>query len=149
MFWKNKTNKDEGGDFDTTIDFTYETDDTRQAFRVTPLPGFSPLVVLEDKERRPLEVWNISEGGFCIVNEDTLKLGDERSVSMVFPVSRRRIFTSFKVIAVDEQGNLHCHFSKLSEKTAHIIYRYVLEVQKRCIQQGEPLEATHREESGE
>lgn len=126
MFWKKKN--------DNIIDLDYETDDKRNAYRVVPLKDFAPVVMLEELERSPIpvKVRDISAGGIAFTGEhEKLKRSVSYTVSMRFPNDEREVRAKLEILDIDAEHVHHCRFVGLSEKAAGIIYRYVLEVQKK------------------
>lgn len=127
MFWKKKNNN-------PAIEFSFETDDKRGSYRTKPLTGFAPVALAEgvDKHAAPLQVRDISTGGFSFYHEK-FKKNDVCSLRLRLPTDEREIHCKFQILSVDEDNIRHCRFLDISSKAIDIIYHYVLEVQKREI----------------
>lgn len=124
MFWKKKD--------DDVIDFTFETDNKRQAFRVIPPDDFTPIITTADEKKQTLPVHDISAGGFSFEAEgvEGFKVGETYQILLHLPEEQRPMPVGFELLSFDAENICHCRFLDLSEKNSGKIYLYVLTVQK-------------------
>ncbi|MCP4217917.1 MAG: PilZ domain-containing protein [bacterium] len=127
MFWKKRN--------DNIIDFTYVTDDKRQAFRVKPPPDFPPVILFENHEKLEVAVKDISAGGiaFYCSDQEYFTEGQEVKMSIRLPRGKKDIPVVCKILGIDPEGIFHTCFQSLEEKAYEKIYRYVLSVEKRLL----------------
>ncbi|MEC7641765.1 MAG: PilZ domain-containing protein [Nitrospinota bacterium] len=132
MFWKKK--KDSKKQSKPLKDeekkkklFVKATDETRQAYRVSPLPSEPIRFEFDGKE---ITVVDISMGGVSFKNENFAK-GTTQEVSFVLPGENVDISTKLAVVAILEAKNLCCcEFQDLNPDDEDAICDYVLDRQK-------------------
>ncbi len=127
MFWKKKNSSHD-------IDFTYESDDQREYFRVTVPEDYEPDATLkaDNGNRASLTLKDISCGGFACIG---CKLNEDKTytATLLFPDESKLLSIQFEVLQVDADDISHCRFINLTDKDINKIYHYVLEVQKRAL----------------
>ncbi len=122
MFWKKRN--------DNIIDFSFDSDNKRQAYRVTVPEDFAATLTIKDHSPKILSVNDFSCGGFSFNCEEG-EVGGHYPLSIRLPGDSKVIETEFEILSIDQQGVGHCHFLNLTEKDVKRLYQYVLEVQKQ------------------
>ena len=128
MFWKKK--KDSGRPLLKNVG-----DNQRESFRYAFQPHTSPRLVFLDK---PVQVINLSAGGLAFANEE-FNVGDQDQISMVVEVPSRNFSAVFradlKILLITPDDVCHGYFENCSDTDFETLHKYVLELQKKDLQQ--------------
>lgn len=121
MFWKRKTS-------DLKL-FTYETDDRRKSFRLSP-PEDGP-VTLRFGEKEHLVI-DIGAGGLSFKNSNFSE-GDSKFVTFDLPGQDTTISTILEIRKICQEGICHCNFKEIEEEAVERIHQYLLARQKEIL----------------
>lgn len=120
MFWKKSNNNSD------SIQLFSIPDEVRSAFRVTPSSN-APLKATLAK--KPIEILNISSGGFCCKKTD-IEIRKNYLAEIVLPPENKKISGEVKILGNDEENHCRCQFLDLARDFEDLIHLYVLNRQK-------------------
>lgn len=119
MFWK-KRNRPESL-------VAFESDETRDSFRVRPLSTEPVRVCFQ---RKSVLAEDIGASGMAFRNQGFQEKQRER-ISIELPGEGPSLSIEAQIVEIDRDGLCHCRFIGLDEDTSNAIHRFVLAVQVR------------------
>lgn len=90
---------------------------------------------------KAVQVINLSAGGMAFGDEG-FQVGDRDRITMALDIPARQFSAVFnaelKILTISNDNICHCHFENCSDGDFEILHKYVLELQKKDLQQPVP-----------